>query len=86
MEWALASKHIHDDNQQLWLTKHSAQARNTFASMACFMSDCTCHAWAQLGGGHGGCVPHFFRGWGYNMLCLPPYFSLLVLYSERFQK
>ena len=25
------------------------------------------HPWAQLGWGHGGCVPHFFRQWGYNM-------------------
>jgi len=33
------------------------------------------HTWAQLGGGQGGRVPHFFRQWGYNMPCTP-HFSL----------
>ena len=31
---------------------------------------------AQLGGGHEGCVPHFFRQWRYNMPCSPTFFSL----------
>jgi len=30
---------IVDDNQQLWLTKRSARARNLFTSMAYFMCD-----------------------------------------------
>jgi len=30
--------------------------------------------WAQLGGGHGGRVPFFFRQWGYNMISPPTFF------------
>jgi len=46
MEWAFSSrpKRNHDDNQQLWLTKRSAQARNIFASVAYFTCDDASHA------------------------------------------
>jgi len=31
----------------------------------------TVGTWTRLGGGHGGHASHFFRQWGYNMLCTP---------------
>jgi len=44
MEWGyIAPNRNHDDNQRLWLTKHFAQARNLFASMAYCMGDDACH-------------------------------------------
>jgi len=39
----LAPNHNHNNNQQLWLTKRSAQARKSFASMAYFTCDDACH-------------------------------------------
>jgi len=38
--------------------------------------------WAQLGGGHGGRVPHFFRRWGNNKPCPPTFLSLAFVFEE----
>jgi len=39
----LAPNRNQDDNQQLWLTKRSAQVRNLFAKMTYFMCGGSCH-------------------------------------------